>query len=191
MEVVYIIMLVLVLGVSIYSLISYLSNKGSFKKRQARVMSELEPARRLNADEQDAFEKIYKKRPVNEAPVYRLKGPLEYVGIKVQGVESKEFYIGGVRIASAAVVRLSKKDIGVNLEQTAERYDQEAIQEKLAVIRHKAEQEGVSEEEIAKRMQEKLENEMFHTAEVVFLSEDVGKKPAYLVRLDDWKLSPS
>ncbi|MBN2495310.1 MAG: hypothetical protein JXR96_12005 [Deltaproteobacteria bacterium] len=189
MEVLYIVLMLLVLAFSIFSLISYFSSRGSLKKRHARVMAELEPARHLNADEQDAFERLYKKRPASGAPVYRVEGALEYVGLSVQGAESKEFFIGGVRIAMASVARLSKKDIKLSLEQMVDGVDQEALQKQIEQLQRAGRKRGASEEEIGQRMADKIKSALFHTAEIVFLSEDIQRDPAYLVALDDWKLT--
>lgn len=188
LEILYIVLGLAMLIFSGYSLFSYLSNRGSFKKRHAKIMAELQPARYLSSAEQGTFENFYKKQPEPEAPVYRIEGPLEYVGLKVQGNESKEFAIGGIRVAPASVARVGKKDAGLLLEQICDSVDEQGLQTEVEEIQQTGREQGTDEAEIVRQVKDKLESALFHTAELVFIDADKAKKPAYLLAFDDWKL---
>lgn len=191
MEILYIILLLAVLGITLYSIISYFCSRGSLKKKHREAMQSLEPIRHLNSEERDAFEKLYKKPVSGQGSVYQVEGPLEYIGLSYQGSESKEFAVGGIRLDRRSVARLGKKDIQLNIETIADQVNENKLEEKLVAIKISGREKGASDEEIGREITQALKDELSHSAEFVFLSENIMKKPAFLVAFDKWKLSDS
>ncbi|MCP4137290.1 MAG: hypothetical protein GY754_40355 [bacterium] len=158
METIYGILFIVVTIFSIFNVISYFSDRGSIKQRHAATIHDLKPVKNLDSIGRRAFEKLYKKKPLNEASVFRVEGPIEYIGLEIDGAESREFSIGGIRIANRSVNKLRKKQVNINLEVEAAKIREDALKE------------------------------ISHVVEVVFLSRDIENEAGYIVKYDNWDI---
>lgn len=145
----------------------------------------------------DAFKRIYKKDLPPETPVYEVRGIFDYISLTVNGVENKEFTVGGIRISGASYTRLKNKKVGITLDDYLPNTDE--MKKILNDEFNESDTEGMTEEEQEKyseklynRTEELLDEHANHTARFVFLKEaNYEKQYAFVVGIDDWDISNS
>lgn len=187
----------LVLGLAVFSivnLVSHMGNHGKLKKEHEEVMAGLASTRRMTNREMENFKTVYKTTMPAPAKVYKLRGAVSYIGVTINHAEQKEFAIGGARLHAKCSNMLKRKKVGVDLETYAATQERlqadEGLKAEVDALQEKMERENLSVEDIKPEMEALREKAMFHDAEFVFLKEEgVEKQAAFLVSLDDWKLS--
>lgn len=186
MEIVYIIVLLLTLVISAISIASYFSNRSGLKQEHAAKMAELQPVRTMELSDVEKFGAVYKKKVPTGTPVYRVKGSVGYISIRAQGSESREYAIGGIRIAPRSVQRLGKNDIGVRLNEYLP--DTDAVQTALDDLNVRIASNEIPEDKVA-QMVETIEDKLCnHTIEFAFTKEDVARAPAFITAIDDIRI---
>ncbi|MBN1646926.1 MAG: hypothetical protein JW874_02735 [Spirochaetales bacterium] len=190
MTILYIILTIIAVTVSAISLIAYTSRHSNLQKGHRQIMAALAPARRLSPAEIEKFRLLYKKKiPENDSlSVYRHEGIIEYISIKVQGSEVKEYTLGGVKVSTYAVQKLEKKAFKYNFTELAREAAQET-KKRIEAILAEYKDNGRSEverSELAEKVKAAM-SDLNCSAEIVFLKNDI-RKQGFPVAFNDWKL---
>lgn len=187
----YLIIFVIVTVISVISIVSYVKSCKEQKNIHKEIISQLSPSRDLELNEKNAFEKLYKKKLTSYTPVYNIEGPIEYIGLTVNGNDNLQFSIGGLRIANRCAVKLKKKKIGIDLEEEAEIDDliePEDLDEAFKELKAKGYTDEEAQEILVRNVQE-LEEEVNCVADIVFLPKDMKKSQAYIVKFNEWSIT--
>ncbi len=179
-------LVIVVLVLSAVSVAMYFSNRSGLKKEHAEKIAELEPIRRMELSDVEKFHAAYRKKVPTGTPVYRVTGSVGYISIRTQGGESREYVIGGIRIASRSVTRLGKRDIGIRLDEYLP--DTEGLNKALDELNIRVASNEISEDQVKEKAEELADRYCNHTIEFAFTKDDVSKAPAFITAVDDLRI---
>jgi hypothetical protein len=188
MEIIFTILFLATLVLSVVSLVAFLAKRSGGANRHRALMAGLTPARSLSFDEKEKFNRWYRQKLGYEDPVsvYRHEGPVEYLSLTVNHAETKEFSIGGLKIAGPSIHRLEKTVPGLNFTQLAVDASERSRERTKAILERNRDPETMDTDSMAEEIENALA-EFVHQFEIVFQKNNT-RLSGFLVRFDDWSL---
>ncbi|MDA3851777.1 MAG: hypothetical protein PF447_10955 [Spirochaetaceae bacterium] len=145
-------------------------------------MQSKEPHRNLSEQERVVFKDLFKKE-IQAGEVYKYKGVMEFISLRVNGVETREFFLGGIALNFRCTNRLGKTPHNIDFSSFVVKPSVQ-MEEQLRYLDDKY-GKNIPSDEIEKL--EDMTNSHSSSCEIVF-PDGNKNKPGYLVSFREWRL---